>query len=361
MSGAYWICVHAITSIKTYYLTITQSHVQKKKFVRACLTDEIEECGDNKDDIEDFFDDRVTPLEKAVITLGLRRRPQLMNMKRIRYLSLPRIRLSMKQIQKALHQKGGLHHGRPLKSLTSQRAVLSYLRHVVMCVPSSFDDDMDYLSVLRPSKALHMNSQASLFLQSIQGYCERTNMRSTNSGVPKFPDCLTDDGGKVGRVLVVGIVRGMLGRGLSKDPKDNIVSYVKDCHEIDRTAIDIVWQLYPRYQKWLTNFVIPVQYMSGLGCVPFIKDAEINKRSDKVNEWLSNYEESFVEDGAPRIDTSENRVEYQESDHPDEAPATPCATPATRVVNNDTSATKAVNNDTPEPSKRRRISQDFEE
>ena len=140
------------------------------------------------------------------------------------------------------------------------------------------------------------------------------------------------------------------------------MSYAKDCHEIDRAAIDIVWELYPRYHKWCTNFVIPVQYMSGLGCVPFIKEEEINKRSDKVDEWLSNYEDSLAEDDAPRIDTSENRVECQESDHPDEAPATPCATPATKVVNNDTSATKVVNNDTPAaPFKRRRISQEFEE
>ena len=61
-----------------------------------------------------------------------------------------------------------------------------------------------------------------------------------NSGIPKFPDCLTEDGGKVGHVLIVGIVRGMLRRGLSRDRDDAIVNYAKDCHETDREAIEFV-------------------------------------------------------------------------------------------------------------------------
>ena len=184
-----------------------------------------------------------------------------MNMKRIRTLSLPLITLSMKNIQKALHQRGGIHHSKQLSSLRSQRTFISYVWHVAMCVPTSFDEDKDYLSVERPSTVLHMNAQASLFLQAVKAYCQRTRMRKTNSGIPKFPDCLTEDGGKTGRVLIVGIVRGMLGRGLSTNMSDNIVSYSKKCHETDRTAIDLVWELYPVYQKWCANFVIPVQYM----------------------------------------------------------------------------------------------------
>lgn len=68
--------------------------------MRAYLTtDDNDEIGDSQEEIEDFFDDAVLPLEQAVLALGLRRRPQLMNMKRIRVLSLPRIKLSMKNIQ----------------------------------------------------------------------------------------------------------------------------------------------------------------------------------------------------------------------------------------------------------------------
>ena len=103
-------------------------------------------------------------------------------------------------------QQDGIHHGKQLSSLTSQRTVISYLRHVAMCVPNSFDEDKDYLSVERPSTELHMNTQASLFLQAVKAYCQRTKMRKINSGIPKFPDCLTKEGGKTGRVLIVGIV-----------------------------------------------------------------------------------------------------------------------------------------------------------
>ena len=328
-----YLCVHTTCNHFHHHnsrLSTIQSYVQKKAFVRACLSDGNEACGDTKDEIEDFFDDNVKPLEQAVLTLGLRRRPQLMNMKRIRTLSLPHIKLSMKTIQKALHQKGGLHHGKKLSSLTSERAVLSYVRHVAMCVPTSFDEDKDYLSVERPSTALHMNSQASLFLQAIQSYCQRAKMRKTNSGIPKFPDCLTEDGGKTGRVLIVGILRGLLGRGLSTDVKEHIASYSSDCHETDRTVIDLVWDLYPRYQRWCTNFVIPVQYISGLGCVPFIGATSINKRLNKVDEWLENYENHFEEERCSSpTNTSDNRVEAEEeSDHPGVAPATPANTAA---------------------------------
>ena len=123
---------------------------------------------------------------------------------------------------------------------------------------SSFDEDTDYLSMERPSTILHMNAQASLFLQAVKAYCQRTRMRRTNSGIPKFPDCIIENGGKTGRVLIVGIVRGMMGRGLSTNISDNIVSYSKKCHDVDRAAIDLVWELYPLYQRWCANFVIPV-------------------------------------------------------------------------------------------------------
>ena len=192
-----------------------------------------------------------------------------------------------------------------------------------MCVPTSFDEDKDYLSVERPSTVLHMNAQASLFLQAVKAYCQRTRMRKTNSGIPKFPDCLTEDGGKTGRVLIVGIVRGMLGRRLSTNMSDNIVSYSKKCHETDRTAIDLVWELYPLYQRWCANFVIPVQYMSGLGCIPLMESASINQRLDKVDEWLSKYEDQFdISEGS---DSSETCVEFEEeeSNHPSAAPTTP--------------------------------------
>ena len=116
----------------------------------------------------------------------------------------------------------------------------SYLRHVAMCVPNSFDEDKDYLSVERPSTELRMNAQASLFLQAVKAYCQRTKMRKINSGIPKFPDCLTKEGGKTGRVLIVGIVWGILGRGLSTNISDNIVTYSKACHETGRVAIDLV-------------------------------------------------------------------------------------------------------------------------
>lgn len=226
----------------------------------------------------------------------------------------------MKNIQKALHQPGGQHHGKKLSSLSVQRTVISYLRHVAMCVPSSFDENNDYLSMQRPPKVLHMNAQASLFLQAMKSYCQRSRMPRTNSGIPKFPDCLIKDGGKTGRVLMVGIVRGLLGRGLSTSMDDNIVSYSKTCNEIDRIAIDLVWNLYPRYQRWCANFVIPVQYMSGLGCVPLMELTVINELLDQVDEWLDKYESAFF----PESDEEGARAEsYEEAVQSSVAPATP--------------------------------------
>lgn len=166
-----------------------------------------------------------------------------------------------------------------------------------MCVPTSFDEATDYISAEeRASTSLHMNAQASLFMGAIQAYCQRTAMRSTNSGIPRFPDCLIKDGGKSARVLIVGIVRGMLGRGLSTRMHDNIVPYSKKCDKTDRAAIDIVWELYPRYQRWCANFVVPVQYISGFGCVPLMDTESINQRLIEVDEWLSKYEDNLDAD-----------------------------------------------------------------
>ena len=60
--------------------------------------------------------------------------------------------------------------------------------------------------------------------------------------------------------------------------------------------------------------------MSGLGCIPLIEAASINQRLEKVDEWLSKYEDQFGEGS----DSSETRAESEEeSDHPGVAPATP--------------------------------------
>ena len=318
---------------------------KRKKFVRACIAEDIDACGDTRDEIEDFYDASVKPLEQAVLSLGLRRRPQLTNMKRIRILSLPLIKLSMKNMQKALHQSGGLHAGKKLSSLSSQRTVISYIKHVAMAVPNSFDEDNDYLSVERPPKALHMNAQASLFLQAIKAYCQRSRMSKTNSGVPKFPDCLTEDDGKTGRVLIVGIVRGLLGRGLSNNMDDSIASYSKTCHETDRIAIDLVWELYPLCQRWCANFVIPVQYMSGLGCVPLMEIASINSLLDTVDEWLTKYEDTFSESEGPHLSNDHAESDEESSVSPDVVPATPVNT--------------TVRERTPGPAKRKRARQNM--
>ena len=145
--------------------------MQKRVFVDVCLTQNVNACGDVREEIEDFFDDNILHITRSVLDLALSRRPQLMNMKRINKLCLPRINLSMKQIQKALFRKGSRFHGKPLKLLTTPRAVQSYTKHIAMCVPDTFQEDRNYSDVtMESSDSLHMKTPTSMFLQAMNQF-----------------------------------------------------------------------------------------------------------------------------------------------------------------------------------------------